>query len=267
MLWDTHMHSSFSGDSKTSPEDLICCAIEKKLPGICFTEHLDLDFPEDPNPFLLDIPDYLASAARLAGQYKDRIPVRAGIELGLQPHLAARHAALLNKYPFDFVIGSSHVVHGRDPYYPDFYEGRTEEECYREYFASILENICTDCSDFDVYGHIDYVVRYGPERNKNYSYRKYQDLIDPILTALIERGKGIEVNTGGFSYGLGHPNPTEEIIARYRALGGEIITIGSDAHDTAHVAFAFERVTGLLKNCGFTCYTVFKKRKPEFIRL
>ena len=81
---------------------------------------------------------------------------------------------------------------------------------YREYFESILENIRA-FDDFDVYGHIDYVVRYGPTRNENYTYARYSDVIDEILRLLIEKGKGIEINTGGFKYGLGHPNPCEEI--------------------------------------------------------
>lgn len=64
------------------------------------------------------------------------------------------------------------MVHGFDPYYPEYYEGKTEAEAYREYFESILENI-EAFGDFDVYGHIDYVVRYGPNKNREYTYRRY----------------------------------------------------------------------------------------------
>ena len=266
MLWDTHMHSQYSGDSETPQDAMIQAAIQKNLDGICFTDHLDIDYPDDPDLFLLDLPNYTASVNALASQYEGRFPIRLGIELGLQPHLAALHADILEQYPFDFVIGSSHVVHGFDPYYPKFYEGRSEEECYREYFESILENIQA-FDGFDVYGHIDYVVRYGPNRNEQYSYQKYSDVIDEILSLLIKKGKGIEINTGGFKYGLGHPNPTEEIIARYHELGGEIITIGADAHKPEHVAFDFEKVPDILKNAGFQYFTVFKDRKPEFIKL
>ena len=92
-------------------------------------------------------------------------------------------------------------------------------------------------------------------------------MIDEILRLLIEKGKGIEINTGGFKYGLGHPNPCEEILARYRELGGEIITVGADAHAPEHVGFAFEKVPQILKDAGFTYYTVFRKRKPEFIKI
>lgn len=266
MLWDTHMHSQYSGDSDTPQDSMVQAALKRDLDGICFTDHLDIDYPDEPDLFLLDLPNYTASVAALGAQYEGRLPIRLGIELGLQPHLAALHADILEQYPFDFVIGSSHVVHGFDPYYPKFYEGRSEEACYREYFESILENIQA-FDGFDVYGHIDYVVRYGPNRNAQYSYQKYSDVIDEILSLLIKRGKGIEINTGGFKYGLGHPNPTEDIIIRYRELGGEIITIGADAHKPEHVAFDFDKVPQILKNAGFRYFTVFKERKPVFIKL
>lgn len=157
-------------------------------------------------------------------------------------------------------------MHGLDPYYAAFYEKRTEKAAYREYFESILENI-ESYHDFDVYGHLDYVVRYGPTSNENYDWREYQDVIDEILRKLVFLGKGIELNTGGFKYGLGHPNPTEEIIRRYRELGGEIITIGADAHKPEHVAFDFAKVPSILKDAGFDYFTVFRERKPEFVRI
>jgi len=260
------MHSQYSGDSDATQDSMVNAAIEKGLAGICFTDHLDIDYPDEPDLFLLDLPNYTASVLAQTEQYQNRIDVCLGIELGLQPHLAALHEDILSQYPFDFVIGSSHVVHGFDPYYPKFYEGRAEEACYREYFESILENIRA-FDGFDVYGHIDYVVRYGPNRNERYSYAQYCDVIDEILKLLIERGKGIEINTGGFKYGLGHPNPTEEIITRYHELGGEIITIGADAHTPEHVAYDFEKVPEILKKAGFRYFTVYKERKPVFIKL
>lgn len=265
-LWDTHMHSQFSGDSDTPQEEMIHSAIEKGLAGICFTDHLDIDYPKEPDLFLLDLANYHASVMAYQETYQDKLPIRFGVELGLQPHLAGLHSDILSQYPFDFVIGSSHVVHGFDPYYLDFYEGRDEKTAYLEYFESILENI-TAFDGFDVYGHIDYVVRYGPTTNQNYHWEDYKDVIDEILRQLISRGKGIEINTGGFKYGLGHPNPTEEIIRRYRELGGEIITLGADAHKPEHVAFDFAKVPSILKEAGFTYYTVFEKRKPNFLKI
>ena len=116
-------------------------------------------------------------------------------------------------------------------------------------------------------GHLDYVVRYGPNKNTFYSYEKYKELFDEILKTLIAKGKGIECNTAGFKAGLNHPHPTEEILKRYRELGGEILTLGSDAHQTVHLAYHFSAIGDLLKSCGVRYYTVFKDRKPEFLPL
>lgn len=266
MLWDTHMHSHFSGDSTATQESMIHAAQKLELAGLCFTDHLDMDYPGEPETFLLDLPDYAASVQALQDIYGETFPILFGIELGLQPHLAAYHKNLLTQYPFDFVIGSSHVVHGFDPYYPSFWDTRTADEGCLEYFESILENLRA-FDAFDVYGHLDYIVRYGPNRNTSYSYQAYADIIDEILKLLIAKEKGLELNTGGFKYGLNHPNPTEEIIARYRELGGEIITVGADAHAPEHVAFDFGKVPAILKAAGFSYFTVFKKRKPCFYKL
>ena len=266
MLWDQHMHCNFSGDSDALPEDMIKAGIAHGLSGICFTDHLDYDYPEEPNIFLLDFDNYFKGLSDLREKYADKISVNIGIELGLQPQAAGQNLAVAEKYPFDFIIGSSHVVNHMDPYYPEFFAGRDEDAAYMEYFESVLENINSDV-DFDVYGHIDYVVRYGPNKNAFYTYEKFKDIIDEILTQLISKEKGIEVNTGGFKYGLGHPNPTEDIIKRYRELGGEIITMGADAHVPEYVAYEFDKTAQIIKKCGFKYYTVFKNRKAEFIPL
>ena len=264
MFWDQHMHCNFSGDSDALPEDMIKAGIAHGLSGICFTDHLDYDYPEEPNIFLLDFDNYFKVLSDLKEKYTDKISVNIGIELGLQTQAAGQNLAVAEKYPFDFIIGSSHVVNHMDPYYPEFFAGRDEDAAYMEYFESVLENINSGV-DFDVYGHIDYVVRYGPNKNAFYTYEKFKDIIDEILTQLISKGKGIEVNTGGFKYGLGHPNPTEDIIKRYRELGGEIITMGADAHVPEYVAYEFDKTAQIIKNCGFKYYTVFKNRKAEFI--
>ena len=268
ILWDCHMHSSFSSDSPTSMEDMILEGIAKGLHGICFTEHLDPDYPQTPEglDFSLDIPAYLAEFSRLKEKYTEKIELRFGIELGLQIHLSEMFCKLLEEFPFDFVIGSSHLVHGADVYYPRFFQGRKETLCYMEYFESVLENL-SFFDRMDVYGHLDYVVRYGPNQNRFYSYGRYKDVIDEILKKLIEKNIGLELNTGGYHYGLGAPNPCPGIIRRYRQLGGEIITIGADAHTPDKIAFSFGKSSEVLRECGFRYYTVFKDRKPEFIPL
>ena len=267
MLWDTHMHCRFSGDSEAAPEDMINAARTAGLDGICFTDHLDYDFPSDPpDLFVLDLEAYEQAIPALAKKYKGVFPVLHGIEIGVQPHLHGKLREVIRSHDYDQVICSSHAIDGQDPYYKTFFVGREEQEAYLRYFESILENLA-GFSDFDVYGHIDYVVRYGPNTNRFYSYDAYADVLDAILKKLIDMGKGIEINTGGFKYGLGHPNPCEDILKHYRSFGGEIITIGSDAHEPGHVAYDFGKVPAILREAGFTHYTVFEKRNPRFLPL
>ena len=266
---DFHLHTSFSSDSETPMSSMIEQGIRTGLSYLCFTEHMDKDYlkrTDDDPDFEVDTDAYLTKYRELKEKYKDRITILFGVELGLQPHVADYYRQYTADYPFDFIIGSSHLCHRKDPYFPEFFEGREEHLAYREYFESILENIQT-YDGYDIYGHLDYVVRYGPYKNKFYSYQRYADIIDEILRALTASSKGIEINTGGFKYGLGHPNPTEEIIKRYRELGGEIITIGSDAHEPNYIAYDFDKIPSILKNAGFQYYTIFKERKPAFIKL
>ena len=265
MSWDTHVHSSFSGDCSYEPEIMAQAGVRKNLKGICFTDHMDYDYPKEPDTFLLDLDSYASHYEnRLRPQFEGKITLLHGIELGLQPHLAGKHRELLSRYQFDFVIGSTHVVHHMDPYYREYFEGKSEENAYREYFESVLKNIQA-FDGFDVCGHLDYIVRYGPDKNKYYRYETYRDVIDEILKFLIAHGKGIEINTAGYAKGLGQPHPAIDIIKRYRGLGGEIITIGSDAHAPENLAASFQKIPEILSACGFSYFTVFKKRKPEFI--
>ncbi len=266
--FDFHMHSAHSGDSSEAMETMIEEAIGKGLTGICFTEHLDEDFPEGDEDFdfSLDTEAYHEHFLECRDRYKEKIRLFFGVEYGLQPHLKERLGEYTGKYPFDMVIGSSHIVNGKDPYLPYYYEGRSEREAYLEYFENVLE--CVRCfDDFDVYGHLDYVVRYGPNKDRHYSYNEYSDIISEILKTIIDKGKGIEVNSGGFSHGLDHPNPREDVLKRYRELGGEVITVGSDAHRAEMIAYRFDDIRRILTGAGFKHITVFENRKPGFINI
>ncbi len=270
MLADFHMHTNFSTDADRSstPESMIEGAIQKGLRTICITDHQDYDFPscEDDNEFHINYESYFATLRELQEQYKGKIEVLIGIEFGVQPHLGNLCQKCADRYPFDFIIGSTHVFDGMDPYYPGYFGNRTDEEGYRRAFEIILENT-KNVTAYDVAGHLDYVVRYGKEQTKEYSYQRYADLIEEILKTLIEKGKGIELNTAGLKYGLGFAHPHMDILKKYRELGGEIITIGSDAHKPEHIAYEFEKVKGILETSGFKYYTEFRQRKPHFRQL
>lgn len=264
---DVHLHSSFSGDCDASLCSMIEKGIASGLTHMCFTEHLDLDFPyekpEDEGMFDLNVDSYLYDLLRARAKYEGRINLLFGIELGLQPHLVSQLDATAKSQDFDFIIGSSHLSHKRDPYNPAFFEGRSEEDAHQEYFESVLENI-KNISSFDVCGHLDYVLRYGPTANASYHYSKHADILDEILKTLINKEKGLEYNTGGFYKGLVGEDPYIDILKRYRELGGELITVGSDAHDPSHVGFGLDKAAETLLACGFRYYTVYTRRIPEY---
>ena len=112
---------------------------------------------------------------------------------------------------------------------------------------------------------VDYIIRYRPDKTQPYHYLDYSDILDEILKTLIQKGKGIECNTAGFKYGLNQPNPERDLLTRYKELGGEILTIGSDAHKPMHIAYDFEKLPALLNECGFQYYTIFHNRSPKFL--
>lgn len=296
ILSDFHTHSLFSSDSDAKPEEIINAAAAKGLSSICFTEHNDYDYPPENGQVLfnLDFNSYYnyiealrngscakGSTADTTAVTTDRTGVVAdtagitadaavSIYIGVEQGLSVQAADRINAYDpdrkLDFIIGSSHLVDGCDPYYPEFWNNRPTKAAILSYFESIYNNIQV-CHNFDVYGHLDYVVRYAPDKDKSYNWMDYSDLLDSILKQLIQNGKGIEVNTSGLKSGLSYPNPCLGILKRYRELGGEILTIGSDAHKSEHIGYSFDILPALLSEAGFEYYTTFSKRAPVFHKL
>lgn len=267
IIADYHVHSNFSNDSDASMESMIEKGISLGLKKICFTDHMDINYPKQFGlDFTLSHKDYFAKLEELTTIYQDKIEILKGIELGLVPSLSKEYNNLVQQYDYDFIIGSSHLLDGTDPYYPDYWQNHSEEEGYRSYFQTIIDNV-NAFKDFDIYGHLDYIVRYGPSKNTNYSYSKYSDIIDQLLKAIIEAGKGIEVNTSGFKYGLGYFHPQTDVLIRYKELGGELITIGSDAHAPMHLGFEFNKTRNILLDLGFHYYATFKNRKLSLEKL
>ncbi len=263
---DYHMHTNFSSDSHAAMEDMIEKAISFGLKEIAITDHLDCQYPDKEFPFLLDYHAYSEKIAQMQKKYAEKIIIRKGVEFGLQAHVKKETDTFYENGTFDFVIGSTHCVKGLELHGNSFYEGKTQHDAYLEYFEDLYHNIqIYDC--FDVYGHIDYVNRYGNYDNRNLNYMEFQEIIDEILKLLIQKGKGIEINTSGIKYGLGYVHPKIEILKRYKQLGGEIITVGSDAHAPDRVCANFKEAYELLHAVGVKAITVFEKQQPRFISI
>ena len=150
---------------------------------------------------------------------------------------------------------------------PTFFEGLSAKEAYMKYFNEVLENIKKYYYEFDVYGHLDYVVRYGNYGIKQINYDDFKDVLDTILMTLIRKDKGIEINTSGIRYGLNEPHPNIDIVKRYKELGGEIITVGSDAHQAKDLASHFEIVYQMLETVGYDEVAIYHHRKPDFVKI
>lgn len=264
---DFHVHTAYSTDGTSTMQEMIEGAIQKGLRSICFTDHYDYDHHyEKPEDFLFDYVSAFSTFQFFKEKYQADITLLFGAELGLLPHLGNYYASFAKSLPFDYLIGSSHVVNDLDPYYDTFWSGRSVLESMHTY----LQEECTcakEVRDFDCYGHLDYAFRYHKQCASIFSYQEFSDELDVLLKELIESGRGIELNTGGYSYSPNEPNPHRSILKRYNDLGGEIITLGSDAHHTSQLGREFQKATDLLTTCGFTYYTIFKERKPSFLPL
>lgn len=261
---DYHSHTSFSSDCNTPMENMIQRGIALGLTQLVFTDHVDFDYPNLDFTFEIDYDEYWEVFQKYQKKYQDDITLLLGVEVGFQPQLVQKIEDFTSKYPFDFIIGSSHVVDCLDLYNGDFFKGKEQKEAYYRYFESILDNIRVfDC--FQVYGHLDYIIRYGDYPNPVLSYQEYQEIIDGILKTLVHKGKGLELNTSGYRYGLGQFHPQSSILKAYKRFGGEMITVGSDAHRTQDLCADFKTAYELLKEVGFSYFTVFKNQKPEFV--
>ena len=268
MIADYHIHTHFSSDCDVNPEDHIKKAIEEGMTEICFTDHMDYDYPEENGKtmFILDTDSYFEELKSLKIKYTDLIRIKIGIELGLNPSNEEKNSALVKSYPFDFVIGSSHIVNGMDPYYPEYWNNRDTKDAIMDYYKAILRNVTT-YDDYDVYGHLDYIRRYVKDKDYVYIDDDFYDITEMILKNIIAKGHGIELNTRGLANGVTHFVPTISLLKRYKELGGEIVTVGSDSHFTKSLGYAFRTAKDILINTGFKYVTTFEDRIPTFAPL
>ncbi len=281
--FDFHLHSCFSSDCETPVEDIIKTAKEKGLSAICLTDHYDMDFPDNPDgiEFELEIGDYISKLKALADS-TDIVKVFTGLEQGVMPSTCSKLNNYSKEHPgLDFIICSSHVVDGMDPYYPECWQYpdgtyKDANSLYMKYFEDILYNVQI-FDDYNVYGHIDYIFRYGPvnapsdvfqkansELFETKYFTRYKDILHEILKTIILKGKGIEINTGSLYRDLDYMHPHPLILSMYKELGGEILTIGSDAHDLKHIGYGFDEAAELARSIGFKYLTTFKEMKPEW---
>lgn len=259
---DVHTHSIFSSDSDEPLRCIVQAALDKGLKTICLTDHQDFDYPGS-GDFALDVPAYREELFRVRAEFSGRIEVLFGAELGLLPYMPDTLREFAESADFDFIIGSAHQIDGYDPYYPEYFEKMGGRNGILRFFDEMLASVKA-FDDFDVLGHLDYIVRYSPE--KSYDPLDYREVLDEILRQLKSKGKGLEINTKGI-VSLGYPHPHPFVLKRWKELGGEIVTVGSDTHSREHVGENFDKAEQALKAAGFEYYAIFRGRKPDFVKL
>lgn len=267
---DYHMHSIHSFDSDAPIKDMIESAISKGLTDICFTEHMDIggpitdEWPE--HAWECNVDSYLYDLITTKSKYDGKINVNFGLELGLNKAVFRENAIAAKSHEFDFIIGSIHFVNDMDIYWPKYFEGRSIKAAMDDFFKATLDNIKM-FNNFDVLGHMDYIVRTVPGGESSFNTSDYEMYINDILETLIEKEKGIEINTAQLRKGYTNANPHLDIIKKYKELGGEIITIGSDAHDPESVASHFDKAEEFIREAGFKYYTTFKDRVASYHKI
>lgn len=264
MYYDYHMHSNFSGDSQTDMEDMVKKSIDLGLKEICFTDHVDYDIISDVD-FETDYNAYLNKISMLKDKYINKISIKQGIEMGVQPHILKECSYDIKTHPFDFVICSMHAIDRVDLYNGTFFDNKTQVEAYEKYYET-LYTIVKNYNDYSVLGHLDLIKRYGDYKSE-LDDKLFYDIIESILKKAIENGKGIEINTSCFRYGLKDLTPSTNILKLYKDLGGEIITTGSDSHIPDQIAYKFDSIYNKLDELGFKYVCKFDKMNPSFVSL
>lgn len=255
MFSDYHVHSRFSFDSETPIEDNIAKALELNMKQICITDHHEFYWPNTAEDATIDVKEYFSSIMELKEKYKNKIDILTGVELGLAEGIGELCHNFIKDNPFDFVIGSCHLVEGGDPWHSEFWVGKDDRKVFETYFTEML-SILKNYHYMDTLGHLDFVTRYSPNRDANYSYFDYTDIIDSILRILIEKDIKLEINTNNISKGFSYPNPHTDIIKRYTELGGRYVTIGSDAHVASYIGSHFNVAEDIVRKYGLKVYTV-----------
>ena len=288
MFADYHIHSEFSDDSRELMEKQIEKAIELGLDEICFTDHVDygikkdwdegniewrggdgMNYDEsDKDPLAnVNYPEYFGKLLRMKETYKDRISIKQGLEFGIQSITVPQFENLYSKYEnqLDFVLLSMHQINNQEFWTQDFQRGKTQKEYNEEYYKEIL-NVIKQFRHYSVLAHLDLIVRY--DKNGVYPFEEVKDIIAEILKTVIADGKGIELNTSSWHYGLKDTQPSRAILKLYKDLGGKIITVGSDAHSTKYLADHIKDAYHILKDeIGFEEICTFKHMSPSFYKL
>jgi histidinol-phosphatase (PHP family) len=259
---DYHLHSTHSKDGKNTVLEICQAALGRGLREICFAEHLDFD-RQDPDYGFLDWEAYTASVAEARGRYAGRLVIRQGLEFDFRRAYGSEPAEVLAAMPCDFRIGSVHTAAGlhlydlpKRPLPADF----DVRGLLAEYLAEVEALAASGLAS--AIGHFDYAYKQLPDLVRPYRDERYWRQAERILAGCVAAAAALEVNTHHMlDRGLGMAADVE-ILRRYRALGGRLVTVGSDAHHREDIAHNFAAAGQALREAGFDAVTGFQSLRP-----
>ena len=261
---DCHSHSSCSPDGSDSPAAMCQRAQALGLYAYTLTDHCECQKFEE--RYRSRVENAWAQMGAIA---PEGLRFYRGMELGQPNQDTAAAAQALGGRAYDFVIGSIHNI--RD--YEDFFfldytnaPAGYVDHLLTAYWQELLELI--SWGGFDALGHLTYPLRYiQGDHGIPVDLEKHREAIDQVLTALVKADKALEVNTSGLRQKIGRTLPDLPLLKRYRALGGRLVTLGSDAHSTRDLGKGIDEGMDVLKEAGFTEFAVYTQRKPTLLPL
>lgn len=287
MYADYHLHCEYSDDSNEPMENQIQEAITLGLDEMCFTDHVDYGIKrdwDDPEGIIIrhaiehgkevdlvlanvNYPKYFEALNMYQQKYASSISIKKGLEFGIQSITVDAYEKLYASYQddLDFVLFSMHQVNNLEFWTQDFQKGKTQKEYNDEYYKEIYQTMQM-FHHYSCLAHLDLLARY--DENGIYPFENEKDIIAEILKYAIRDGKGIEINTSSWKYGLKDTQPSRAILKLYKNLGGKIITVGSDAHETKYLASHIKDAYAILKNeIGINEICTFDHMQPIFHKI
>ena len=269
MHFDAHVHSAASPDSELNPIDAIM-ALRKKGLGVAFTEHVDFVTPtkgkdltasDAPRPpgggdFICDFEIYPSQYKAIRNQYADSVLL--GVEIGLNAAFFPLNSQVASG-DYDFVLGAVHYVEGQDVYNSS---NSMESYDFCRKYLTYARHMVEYCGFFDAFAHIDYIARYSKRIGMVFYYKNFSQEFDGLLKALADRELALEINTSRFGNNklVGQLLP---IYKRFKELGGQYVTIGSDAHNEHSLGRYYAKAIGNANISGLT--PVYYRERKRYV--
>ena len=265
-LIDMHIHSDNSPDGTHSPMFMCEYAVRNGLRAAAFTDHCEIDkfFEQKYNSSVFH--SYF-ECVKARNAFEGQLLVLIGLEIGQPLHNVDLSNKVINSKPYDYILGSVHTPRGQSLDIKEMEFDKLDIYKFMEdYFLELAE--IAQWNGCDALAHLTCPIRHIQGRyNIDFDFSKISEVTDFLLETMIKNGKALEINTSGLRQSIGITMPDENIIKRYRELGGTLITIGSDSHNAYDVGAGIEKGMSIAKKCGFDKVTFYVNREAMQIEI